>query len=80
MLHVCVHNEVYSHSPPIAIKNMPNLPPSLQEKCKYELVTGQWKTSQEVISIYSDLLSSHPGVYGYIDPLHHKVFVYKTLP
>jgi hypothetical protein len=43
-----------------------------QEKCKYELITGQWKSTDEVISIYTDLLASNPGLMGYIDPLHHK--------
>ena len=48
---------------------------SHQEKCKYELITGQWKTSHEVVAIYSDLLTSHSGLMGYIDPLHHKVCI-----
>ena len=44
-----------------------------QEKRKYELVTGQWKSTDEIISIYTELLTSHPGVMGFIDPLHPKV-------
>ena len=53
---------------------------SLQEKCKYELVSGQWKSNLEVISLYSDLLTSHPGLMGFIDPLHPKVCSIASVP
>ena len=45
----------------------------MQEKRKYEVVAGQWKSSDDLISLYSDLLSSYPGLIGYVDPLHHQV-------
>ena len=41
-----------------------------QEKGKYELVAGQWKASDDIINMYSDLLHSYPGLLGFIDPLH----------
>ncbi len=44
-----------------------------QEKGKYELVAGQWKSSDDVITIYANLLRSYPGLLGYVDPLHHRV-------
>lgn len=47
-------------------------------KAKYELINGQWKSSDEVINIYSDLLQSYPGLVGYIDPLHHQVRCTRT--
>ncbi len=53
----------------------------VQEKGKYELITGQWKSSDDVINIYTDLLRSHPGLIGYVDPLHQSVSVlYSFLP
>ena len=45
----------------------------VQDKGKYELVAGQWKTTDEIISIYFDLLRSSSGLLGFIDPLHPKV-------
>ena len=47
-----------------------------QEKGKYELISGQWKTTDEVISMYFDLLTHSNGtILGFIDPLHPKVKV-----
>jgi len=46
---------------------------SSQEKGKYELITGQWKSVDDVINMYADLYRMYPGLLGYIDPLHHKV-------
>jgi enolase len=43
-----------------------------QEKHKYELITGQWKSTDDLISMYTELLTSQPGLMGYIDPLHHE--------
>lgn len=48
--------------------------PPNQQKQKYELVTGQWKSSEELISIYTALLDAQPGVVGFIEPLHHMVW------
>ena len=45
----------------------------MQEKRKYEVVAGQWKSSDDLISLYADLLASYPGLIGYVDPLHHQV-------
>lgn len=37
-------------------------------------MTGHWKTADELINMYSDLvLHSNGGVLGFIDPLHPKV-------
>ncbi len=48
---------------------------ALQEKAKYELITGHWKSSDDVINVYADLLRSHPGLIGFVDPLHHSVSI-----
>lgn len=45
----------------------------VQDKGKYELVAGQWKTADDIINVYSDLLQSYPGLLGFIDPLHQTV-------
>lgn len=35
---------------------------------------GGWKTTEELISMYSDLIiNANSGVLGFIDPLHPKV-------
>ena len=35
---------------------------------------GGWKTTDELISMYSDLIiNANSGVLGFIDPLHPKV-------
>ena len=44
-----------------------------QEKGKYELIAGQFKSSDDVINIYADLHRSYPGLLGFVDPLHHQV-------
>ncbi len=46
---------------------------SYQDKKKYEIANGQWKTSAELIALYGSLLLSYPGLIGFIDPLHPKV-------
>lgn len=45
-----------------------------KDKAKYEIMTGHWKTADELINMYSDLvLHANSGVLGLIDPLHPKV-------
>lgn len=46
---------------------------SPQDKQKYEVVIGQWKTSDELVGLYSSWLTGYPGLLGLIDPLHPKV-------
>lgn len=36
-------------------------------------MSGHWKSTDELISMFSDLLVHSNGVLGFIDPLHHKV-------
>lgn len=43
-----------------------------EEKKKYEIISGQWKTGEDLVAIYSGLLSNYPGLIGFIDPLHPK--------
>ena len=51
-----------------------NLLSCLKDKNKYEVSTNQWKTTDDLINIYSDLLQAHPSVTGLIDPFHSKVW------
>jgi len=48
--------------------------PLLKDKGKYEVTTNQWKTPDDLINIYSDLLQAHPTIAGLIDPFYSKVF------
>ena len=46
---------------------------SLQEKNKYEINTGQWKSPADVITTLCDFLRSWPAVKMLIDPLQRNV-------
>ena len=72
------NSNVNSKQPPVLlILFPPSLPHTrLQEKHKYELITGQWKSTDDLISMYTELLTSQPGLMGYIDPLHHEVYTH----
>eukprot|EP00731_Ephydatia_muelleri_P020763 Em0013g490a len=41
-----------------------------KEKLKYEVIVGQWKSSDELTKLYCDILDSYPGVLGFVNPLH----------
>ena len=45
----------------------------LKDKNKYEVSTNQWKASDDLVNIYSDLIQAHPSIVGLIDPFHSKV-------
>lgn len=45
----------------------------LKDKNKYEVSTNQWKTSDDLVNIYCDLIQAHPSIVGLIDPFHSKV-------
>ena len=50
----------------------------VKDKNKYEVSTNQWKTPDDLVNIYGDLLQAHPSIAGLIDPFHSKV-IYNTL-
>ncbi|XP_019848936.1 PREDICTED: enolase 4-like [Amphimedon queenslandica] len=41
-----------------------------EDKRKYELSTGQWKTGDELVNVCISLTSAYPWIGGFIDPLH----------
>ena len=44
-----------------------------KDKNKYEVSTNQWKTPDDLVNIYADLLQAHSSIVGLIDPFHSKV-------
>lgn len=38
-------------------------------KGKYEIISGTWKSPEEMVDIYVDIISRHPAVIAFVDPL-----------
>lgn len=45
----------------------------VQDKGKYELCNGVWKTTDDLINIFCDLQQAYPNIKGFINPLQSQV-------
>jgi len=54
---------------------------SLQEKGKYEVVTGQQKVAEDLVEFWADIVTRYPAIIAIIDPLRKQVTSsHATLP
>ena len=59
-------------SPPTPHPNHPS-PSCEQEKGKYEVMTGQLKSGDDIVDFWAELMSRYPSIILIIDPLRKQV-------